>query len=567
MFDPNRPCNGKTKLKNRYTRTELEKIASQYNIENIKKKTMDILCNELNNIYNKKKDDVININQDHSKKECELDPNRPCNTTTRAKNRYTRTELDILAKKCNIINYKKKTITDLCDLLKKKHTTKTNNKVIPKPNGSNNKTKSDKIIQKKKCNPKSEYAFRPNYKCDEKTGKWVKINQHVEYFFRYELENMTLEELKNHAKKLHIKNSEHIHNKNVIIKMILNTQYPLVKNPIESNKYIDKFKSYLSNLVLMKKKIKEFKDKKSIRLIQPIGVIKSLTYNLKNDITYNNRYRTFYGYYDLPKNSIKCDLYGLYQNKEWFIQQAEYQNNLPLNDKLMILCYTYTGDAILHAWLDGLFTIAKVLEKSYIAQICPLYPPLIQLCTIEKNGYNYFMNGFKPDCGFDEKMKKDLFERCKTHLHYSEVFRLIFQYKKMTDQFYNHLVSIYYNRLNYIILHSPPLSEKLTVYKGTKTYDFLDFTQNNIYKNKRFISTSLNSNVSLNGSFVNIHSKCCLQKITLLRHTKCLFLIYSYYSESEILLPTNRHIYKLSNQFKPLKGQSQYDVLNVIVAN
>lgn len=53
MFNTNRPCNSKTRAHDRYTRSELEKIAKQYNVQNISKKTMDEICKELHTLVGK----------------------------------------------------------------------------------------------------------------------------------------------------------------------------------------------------------------------------------------------------------------------------------------------------------------------------------------------------------------------------------------------------------------------------------------------------------------------------------------------------------------------------------
>ena len=45
---------------------------------------------------------------------CKFDKSRPCGSKTRAKNRYTRDELEIMAKECGIEKYKTKTMDVLC---------------------------------------------------------------------------------------------------------------------------------------------------------------------------------------------------------------------------------------------------------------------------------------------------------------------------------------------------------------------------------------------------------------------------------------------------------------------
>jgi hypothetical protein len=38
----------------------------------------------------------------------------------------------------------------------------------------------------KKCSSTSVNAYRPNYRCDTKTGNWVKIKGSKPYYFRYQ---------------------------------------------------------------------------------------------------------------------------------------------------------------------------------------------------------------------------------------------------------------------------------------------------------------------------------------------------------------------------------------------
>jgi hypothetical protein len=594
-----RPCDSKNRKPNRYSRKELEILAKKCNITNYTKKTMDELCSELKNktsdnkktkIDDKSKplnESIKNVNKSKSIKDAQTlhqslqkikkkKTSKPLNESLKNVNKSKSIkDTQTLHQSLQKINKKKtskslneslknvnksKSIKDTQTLhqslqkIKKKKTLKPlvnkendtpkvdkNPKKITK---TNSKKVDDNNIIKKPCTTKSKNAFRPNYIC--KNGRWTKMHDY-DYLFKHELDNMEDNKLIAYATKIGIDNGKEVfelHGKTYFINQILNKQYPLVKDTNTKNKYIQKFKKYIS------KKINE-KDysikhaNKSFRYknfpTARIGTYVNFSYldNKSFSSMYKINDKYFTGSYllnDLPKNDIYTDLLGLEQNMSWIDKQVKYQQSLPFVDQLCLLVYTYAGDRFIHSYLDDNFSIKSTFDKdNYNSYIYPLYPALIYyMQKISSKGYNaqkMFMTRLKPEhrSMYTPKSLKELLFSCLdiSKTNYNDILNQVFRAQIMTDDFYKHLVLVLKKHLNHIIMNSPKLTNKLVVYKGLQTFDFLDFSQNNMYVNKRFISTSFNLASATHASFVDLYKQCCLQKITLLKDTSCLFIYFS----------------------------------------
>lgn len=161
IFDKSRPCGSKTRAKNRYTRTELENLAQNCGIVNYKTKTMDELCTEIakfqgGHLLKKSKSPVKqltksikNIKLDNLKN-CSFDNTRPCGTNAKGVNKYSRKELEKVAKECGIKGTTTKTMDKLC--------TEISNKLgVELKVKSLKKNKSPKIVKKPKS-PKQDIS-------------------------------------------------------------------------------------------------------------------------------------------------------------------------------------------------------------------------------------------------------------------------------------------------------------------------------------------------------------------------------------------------------------------------
>lgn len=132
-------CGSSFRGKNRYTRKELDDLAKLKGIMDYKSKNMDELCNILGLINNipkkvnktpsivyeiplknipKKTDSLKKVNKTPEKNNSLINKSRPCDSKNRNKNRYTRKELDDIAKLNGIQGYKSKNMDELCNILK-----------------------------------------------------------------------------------------------------------------------------------------------------------------------------------------------------------------------------------------------------------------------------------------------------------------------------------------------------------------------------------------------------------------------------------------------------------------
>lgn len=596
-FDKNIRCGSKFKGPNRYSRKELEKIAKLNNINNIHSKTMDQLCKELNEIHEIKntigqknivqhdKTNVIDV----SNNDCSFNPEKPCGSKVKGHNRYSRKELEIVAEKCGVKDIKKKTMDILCKELatvKQKSKQKPIKIIIKKGEIPKHKTitkqKQPIVVQqknvqslKKKCSNTSKNAFKPNYVCEN--GKWKKIKGAKPFFWRHELQKLDDEKLKQVAKSHNIKDIDK-KNRSVLLKQILDTQYPLVQNTTIKNKYVQKFKKVL--LLKAKKNLPKLSST-TVKvnfpatqgyhhfILSKILNSHSIHYQDKRELAIN-------GQKDLSKlnNVVSNDVIGIQNNQKWVDKQIEYQKKLSFQDQLILLSYTYAGDRLIHNYIEKSFDESTLFVKdSYSTMLFPLYIPFIMYMSKHKNNFKpdlfkrlYIQSEAQTLISPDE-IKKRFFEYGDriSFKSYNHILNSIFRTRILNNDFYNELFKIYHERLSSLILNSPPLEETLIVYKGLKDMDFIDFKKNNIFTNRRYISTSYLVASATHASFINTATSCCLQKITLLKRTKCLYVYFSYYNEYEILLPPDRHLYRTSAEYKP--KHKNLKTINLLVAN
>ena len=626
-FDKNRPCGSSVKLKNRYTKIELQKVAKECGIKNITSKTMDQLCKELRfkkqqqkqtpkpkltpkassiayKQMMKKYKQMTKKHQQMVKKSKSIQHQfftRPCGPRKSAKNptAYSRPELEALAKKYNINDIKGKTIPQLCAELKtlikkysqqkKSQQKKSQQKILSIIKGK--KTPPPIPKKPKKINQTSKNAYKPNYKLNQQTGQWKKIPKSGTYHYKYQLQDMTYDKVKQIAQNLKVDTNKQ-GSKQKIIQKILQVQFPLAKMPYnQKNKYIKKFKSILLSKLKKKKPIVLAKPppSKTLKLQLPrLEVSKSVSSVLsKTPFTSGIELVNFFGYHNLltHKKIIGADIDGLQSNAQWLGKQFEYQTQLPFLKKLIVLVYTYGGDTMIHAYLDKTFNINKAWTYEYeTTYIHPLYPVILHLMISSPDEFIKTCVQYKPK-SMETKQIIPLLDsiglkQCKSlkvstlskgheiFKNYRETLSLFFRNPPnpvgfFQPKFYEFLLDELIRETKSIIFRSPRLPHNLHVFKGLKSMDFMDFKDRNMYKNKRFISTSIDPVVSKRFA----GGSCCFQKIYLLKNTSCMFISISYFREAEILLPPDRILYATSNQYQPLNNNVPQKATNMIVTN
>jgi hypothetical protein len=495
---------------------------------------------------------------------------RPCGTKNRAPNRYTRKELEELARKKGIKNIPKKNMDELCKELRLVPIQKKKVSPIKKPETIKIPPIPPKFF--KKCNPTHINAYRPNYSCNPLTGRWNKKKGSLPYHFKYQLQSMNLDNLKIVAKKLSLNTDTA--NKNKLIKDILEKQYPLVKGK-QISKNVQLFKQKLLKLYLQKKNtykesivVFNYYNNKISTQSPDFAFSESL---VKNPITLS-----LPGTYNMIqyKKMLGNDIDGLLNNKRWFQMQADYQKKLPFLKQLFILNYTLRGDRVVNHTINNLFRMDYFLNLEKVEpgihwsnkEVFPLYPIFIHVMTTDYNKWKTIFLKNKgtikllKGCGISGnheviKPKSVVFQ------NYKYTMDNVFRSHSIKHEFFKLLAEEYVKELNKIIIESPPLSHNLIVYKGVRGMDYLNFSEKNTYTNKQFISTSFNFKYSLHFP----RNYCCMQKIFLLKGTRVLFPVMSYFTEYELILPPNRKMYAVSKPYIPNNNTNK--TINLVITN
>jgi hypothetical protein len=224
---------------------------------------------------------------------------------------------------------------------------------------------------------------------------------------------------------------------------------------------------------------------------------------------------------------LKKHLCGILENykidKDFVKTQNEYIKNLSLSELSVLYYYTVGGDRVMNAILGGNFEEDwDIAELKYDTDLI----------------YSLFF------IILDELKNENIKVVEKFEINY-----LIELFPTLTDNFVKKILNIAIKTLQKIILNSPKVSKKMKVFRAIANYRLNEDStlagKNGIYyKNKRFVSTSLDPNSSLrfaNKQEINKEGppEYTLKVITLLPGSHGLFLagISQFYEEFEILLP------------------------------
>jgi hypothetical protein len=509
---------------------------------------------------------------------CAIESDRPCGSSSRAKNRYTRKEIEALATGCGLKDTKKKNMDELC-------------KEVTKKSRQNAAASGAAAAGGKNCSAKSPVAFKPNYECNRATGRWKRKPGSLSYHYRYELIKLSNVELNKVAMNLGV-NTPTL-TRDALIEEILEKQYPIVEDrDVANNIYVRKFKDIVKALSERKNGLKEvsetmrFYDSTITNLSE--GLVVSNILDKKDPISFVPKFTSIRGTRDIGlfKRSVASDITGIQLNESWFTQQKTYQMALPFIEQLMILTYTHGGDKMIHLHMDDIFDPLESYDDSYYFEyVFPLYPAFLLLMVEDpKHFRELFLDNINTQeggatWGETEKGAMDVLRKCgwrpkmaaKTQLakgsalmkKYAYTMKNVLNGNQMALPFYQAILRRYIKALDKIIVHSPPLQHNIVVYKGSTQIGYFDFSRHNIYKNKRYMSVTMDLETATSDVFTS--PNCCIQKILLLRGTKVLYPIISYYHEYELILPRHRHLYATSPVYKP--SNNKKEAINLVVTN
>jgi hypothetical protein len=258
----------------------------------------------------------------------------------------------------------------------------------------------------------------------------------------------------------------------------------------------------------------------------------------------------------------------------WFHEQKIYIQDLSYIDKLYLLSYTFHGDKIANAWARGKFNIKKMRElfdddndEDDFMPLAPAFYELIRKTSDINKIVKFSLNtpNAKYSPAWYDRFRKDdeigntisaiesdnlnqfytqdeLEDEVMTDLNmiktepfnissYMSICRLEAFY---TDDFIIDAVSYYTNKLNDLIINSPPLTQDIHAFRGIKSA-FVPRKEGEKVS-VDFISTSLSFQKAR--EFMD-NQLCCMKHLLIKKGTKCMYLgEFSFVvNESEILLP------------------------------
>ena len=551
-MDPSRPCNSKSRARNRYTRKELTDLAKKKGIKDISKKTIDTLCKEISATAKPAataKPDASSIIKPvatakpaassitkpvATAKPTLLDPARACGTS--GPNKYSRAELLEIAKKAGISTTTKMTMQDICYLIRNMQA-KPSPVPIPSPNPS-----KCLIDITRPCGIKGANKY---------TSKEIKELWKSECKDLPEFKKIKPTTMKGYCSILHKRYD-----------LLMLSAVAKVPEAIK--------KSLMKWLDSVKTKISKTKDNLHIPLTNyytGLGNNSTITHIMKNTL------KTQVKYYNIhlvpvnfdfgPTSSFFITRPNYVYNKNvasfspsshaWVKAQNDYILGLSWEDKIRTLTYTYGGDKIANSYLLGNLStpdITTKLDEYTYNKIFPLALD-IYLDAQKFKTYNDWAGSVFIDPGFIRPDTFSLFIKIKSSKYnidvYSDIIEVLHVYRTyMKEEYWIRLIVAYVDGLTKVINNAPPApKDGIFVYRGVTNSDYVKTNKNNVFVNNSFMSTSIDLEVALGFKSTAHLNKCCLFVIQVLPGARCLLATpISYFdTEIEVLFAPGRHMF------------------------
>ena len=248
-------------------------------------------------------------------------------------------------------------------------------------------------------------------------------------------------------------------------------------------------------------------------------------------------------------------------NTDWFKEMNDYIKSLPKEDLFTVLGYTFHGDEWANNHMRGRFQQTqfysglKNIGQTWLSAYMPVFFQAKSI--LHKKNFAVSIYTFK-----DEPVILNKAHACDPRLTskqftVSEMLDLLNKEQDLPNSsiymalasmrfnlkpiFWMEAIELFAKDLNRIIMGSPQLKTKLVVFRGVKNDYYLKGSNNNYYKNKGFVSTSLSYNLAkaFSGGI------CCLKRIVLLPGSRALFIsgLSRFPTEIELLLPVDTVFY------------------------
>jgi hypothetical protein len=255
----------------------------------------------------------------------------------------------------------------------------------------------------------------------------------------------------------------------------------------------------------------------------------------------------------------------MYDNT-WLMEQLNYVYKLSLHDTFTLKGYTYNGDVFANNYLRGTLDKKKFKKSNseYIEQITQYFPMFMQVNKLISKTHDDSIfsvdeqrtkvhrmtkiqsNILKPSASIHEWMEVLETKTLKLSERYSIIIPL---WSCFTDAFREKVLKLFIDDLMNIIVNAPTNSKTMVVYRGVRNNFYLKNSNQDIYKNIGFVSTSLDIEIAKEFQRPVVPEddpKCCIQRVLLPKgtHSIVLFPLSNFQDEKEVLLPTGV-LYKL----------------------
>jgi len=217
---------------------------------------------------------------------------------------------------------------------------------------------------------------------------------------------------------------------------------------------------------------------------------------------------------------------------KWFVAQDKYIRSLTSRQLFTMFGYTYNGDKWAHEYLDNNFSLSRfragvpsALSSSYFAFF------------FQARDF-YKINTGKINTDYAQTITRVIGETDVNNIKC--------------------IMNMFINELNEIIRKAPAVTRTFIVFRGVKDDKYLSGAVDGTYTTERFCSSSVSGSVAHH--FSGGHT---LQRITLLRGSKCLLMIgpTKFETELEILLPRGS-TYKVVQKRTNVKQKVNTNILN-----
>jgi hypothetical protein len=249
---------------------------------------------------------------------------------------------------------------------------------------------------------------------------------------------------------------------------------------------------------------------------------------------------------------------------DWIKAQNDYIFGLSWEDKMRTLTYTYGGDKIANSYLLGNnISITDIMSKFTQYEKGMLFPLAVDI-YLDAQKFKSCKDWADTVFVTPEFIKPDtlsLFTKIKSSKYninvYNAIIEVLIVYKTYIKQDYmTRMVVAYINGLTKVINNAPPVpKDGIFVYRGVTSSDYVKTNKNNVFVNNSFMSTSLSIYVALR--FKTEASKCCLFAIQVLPGARCLLAtpISYYHDEIEILFAPGKHMFVTKTEKEPTNAK------------